>query len=47
MKLCYDCRDRLDGVECSNHRRAIYGETCDRCRRVETDNPVPVSSEAT
>ena len=39
MKLCYDCLDELGALERSNDRRTVYGEKCDRCRRIETDNP--------
>ena len=40
MKLCYDCLDQLDVMERPSERRTFYGEICDRCRRIETDNAV-------
>ena len=46
MKLCYDCLDQLDAMQRSNERRTFYGEICDRCRRIETDNPVQKGADS-
>jgi hypothetical protein len=39
MKLCYECLDDLDGPVRQQARKTTYGETCDQCKRLETDNP--------
>ena len=46
MKLCYDCLDQLDAMERFNERRTFYAETCDRCRRIETDNPAQKGADS-
>lgn len=39
MKLCYQCLDELNGVERLRQFRTTAGQTCDRCRRIEGDEP--------
>jgi len=39
MKLCHLCLDLRDGLQ--SDRRTTWGETCDLCRRIETENPTP------
>lgn len=41
MKLCHLCLDLRDGLERQVDRQTTHGETCDLCRRIETENPAP------